>query len=381
MNTQRNTTCRHYRGDRPCIWNKQDGSECSSCSHADTITERILIVKLDAIGDVLRSTCILPKLKAMYPRAFITWLTRSASAPLLSGNPFVDRVWKLDEPETLAHLQVQEWALVINLDNAFPSAALAAQAKAPKIIGFILSPEGIITQTNQAAEEWNAMAVFDRVKKENQRSYQQHMYAICGFEPPIERPVLVPPPRALEEAACLLRRDWLEPGEKLIGLNTGAGGRWPLKMMSANRQAELIHLLLKETHYKIVLLGGPEERERNRFLIEAANSSRVRDAGCDHKLPDFAALVAQCDALICGDTLALHVATALGVPAVVVFCPTSYHEIHDYDGLIAKIRPDDCACFCGYNRDCPWGKDCINTIPIERILVSLEKQWARSSCI
>ncbi len=371
MSEQRNIACRHYRGDRPCRWNKADGSECASCRHADPVTERILIVKLDATGDVLRSTVILPKLKAAHPAARITWLTRALSAPLLENNPHVDEVWLLDEPETQARLSVQAWDLVINLDNAFPSSALAAQAKAAQKIGFVLSPEGIITPTNAAAEAWITLASFDRLKRENTRSYQEHMYAICGFEPPIERPVLVPGEARLKAARAAVREGWVADGGKLVGLNTGAGGRWPLKMMSEKRQAELLQLILARTAWNVLLLGGPGEGARNARLMAAAGSPRVRDAGCEHPLLDFAARLAQCDALVCGDTLALHMAAALGVPAVTVFCPTSLAEIHPYDGLIARLRPDDCACFCGYNRDCPWGKDCVDLIPLETILREL----------
>ncbi len=378
MSPDRNIACRHYRGDRPCRWNKADGSQCPSCAHAEPIGLRVLIVKLDAIGDVLRSTVILPKLKSAHPDSHITWLTRAASAPLLSGNPHVDEVWLLDDAGTQARLAVQEWDLVINLDNAFTSSALAAQARAPRKIGYVLSPQGAITPTNEAAEAWITLASFDQRKKANTRSYQEHMYAICGFHEPIERPVLVLEEKRRAAARAAVREGWIQPGEVLVGLNTGAGGRWPLKMMSEARQVELVHRLLEDPGRKILLLGGPGEGERNERLAAALVSERVRDAGCEHSLLDFAARVDQCDALICGDTLALHIATARGVPTVVVFCPTSIAEIHAYDGLLAKLRPDDCACFCGYNRDCPWGKDCINTISLPAIALELDKQLGKA---
>lgn len=374
MSLERNTKCRHYRGDKPCRWNKADGSECPGCQHADNADVDILIVKLDAIGDVLRSTVILPKLREKYPHARVTWLTRGMSAPLLSTNPYVDHVWLLEEPETLARLSVQLWQLVINLDNAFPSSALAAMAKSDAKIGFVLSPAGAITPTNAAAEAWITLASFDRLKKANARSYQEHMYAICGFATPIERPVLRLERERAERAKSALRDGWIHAGDRLVGVNTGAGGRWPLKMMSEERQIDLIRRLLENPSRKVLLLGGPGEGERNSRMMAQLKSDKVRDAGCEHSLLDFAARLGQCDALICGDTLALHVATALNVPAVAVFCPTSIAEIHAYDGLIAKIQPDDCACFSGYNRDCPWGKDCINSLSLGAIEQAVTKQ-------
>ena len=65
-----NFSCRYYRAAKPCIFNKQDGSECPTCTHASGFAERILFVKLDAIGDVLRSASLLsdPVLAGIVPR-------------------------------------------------------------------------------------------------------------------------------------------------------------------------------------------------------------------------------------------------------------------------------------------------------------------------
>ena len=47
-----NTACRHFRGSRPCTFNKLDGSECATCRHTSEYRDRILFVKLDAIGEI-----------------------------------------------------------------------------------------------------------------------------------------------------------------------------------------------------------------------------------------------------------------------------------------------------------------------------------------
>src|SRR5262245_65843064 len=85
------TDCRHYRSDRPCAPHKAHGVTCDGCRFHDPIDTRILIVKLDAIGDVLRTTSLLRPLKAKFPRSEVTWLTRSESMDLLLNNPLVDR--------------------------------------------------------------------------------------------------------------------------------------------------------------------------------------------------------------------------------------------------------------------------------------------------
>ena len=80
--------CRFFVGDRPCAWHKLEGQLCT-CRRYERVEERILIVKLDAMGDVLRSTALLPPLAEVHPHAAVTWITKKESVPLLQRNPYV----------------------------------------------------------------------------------------------------------------------------------------------------------------------------------------------------------------------------------------------------------------------------------------------------
>ncbi|HVO76072.1 MAG TPA: hypothetical protein VMT35_18755, partial [Ignavibacteriaceae bacterium] len=76
--------CRFLRGDIPCKPNKLYGVHCvdekgKDCSYYDPIKEKILIIKLGAIGDVIRTTPLLERIKKDYPKAKIFWLTKAPS--------------------------------------------------------------------------------------------------------------------------------------------------------------------------------------------------------------------------------------------------------------------------------------------------------------
>src|SRR5579863_6894607 len=131
------TDCRHYRTDRPCRPHKESGVLCPGCPHYDPVKQKILIVKLDAIGDVLRTTCLLKPLKAKYPKAEITWLTRAASAGVLQHNPLIDRILTL-ESDAHVYLHTKRYDVVVNPDTSETSARLATLAKAKKKFGFVL---------------------------------------------------------------------------------------------------------------------------------------------------------------------------------------------------------------------------------------------------
>ena len=73
------------------------------------------------------------------------------------------------------------------------------------------------------------------------------------------------------------------------------------------------------------------------------------------------ALLGEADVLLCGDTLALHIASAIGLPTVAVFGPTSQAEIADFDGLISKTWTDRLDCLCCYG-DCDKTANCMSLL-------------------
>ena len=72
------TDCRHFRSERPCAPHKLRGKICPTCDEYDPTASRVLVVKLGAMGDVLRTTSILRGLKNKF-LAPIVWVTRPES--------------------------------------------------------------------------------------------------------------------------------------------------------------------------------------------------------------------------------------------------------------------------------------------------------------
>ena len=355
------TDCRHYRTDRPCRPHKESGVRCPGCSHYDPLKTRVLVVKLDAIGDVLRTTCLLKPLKAKYPRAEITWLTRAASAGVLQNNPFIDRLLVL-EGDALVYLQTKRFDVVVNPDTSEPSARLATLAQGKRKFGFVLDKAEHLKPLNAAAHDWYLMGLDDAKKKANPRSYQSIVMDICEL-PAGEHPILW----SVSEEERAFAAEFLQKAgidrrrHRVLGFNTGAGGRWTWKKWTLEGYAELARSLLAEDPgLRILLYGGPEETARNEEL-RRTDPSRILDAGSRNSLRQFGALVELCDVMVTGDTLGLHVATALGKKVVCLFGPTSSHEIETY-GLIEKISPVGMDCLCCYLPDCTVRPACMQRI-------------------
>jgi heptosyltransferase-2 len=363
--------CRFFVGDRPCAWHKSTGVLCP-CDHYQKVEERVLIIKLDAMGDVLRTTALLPGLAEVHPRASIVWITRREARPLLERNPYITEIIEYGE-DALLQLRVRTFDRVINLDAGKTSAALAAAANGVRKDGFVLDPRGYVEATNQAARRWLAMGVFDDLKRQGTMTYQDMMADIVGISGRPHRYVLQLTEDECETGRAHLEKLGVDLSRPLIGLNTGAGRRWELKQWREEGYLELIARIAKRWPTQFVLLGGPEERERHHRLASRSSVPLI-DAGCDNPVRHFASLVGACDIVITGDTLAMHLSLALGRRTIVLFGPTSAAEIEMY-GLGEKIVPQ-MDCLSCYKSTCDFVPNCMDLITTDMVEAAVMRQWA-----
>lgn len=357
--------CRYFPGDRPCIYNKTEGAMCDACSHYSVAAVRILIIKLDAVGDVLRTTSILHGLKEKYPHSEIVWITRQSALPLFENNSLVDSVRAYEATETILSSTIEEFDIVISLDAASESAVLASRVAANTKLGYGLDNRGNVYPFNDEAVAWFEMGAFDQLKKENARSYQDIMLSICRLSSGKKNIVLELSKKEIEVSEQFAHKRKLNRAKVVIGLNTGASGRWQFKQWTLEGFRGLIKLLLKETDATVLLYGGPFERNRN-IQLAKLHRTRVISTGTENSLREFFGLITLCDIFITGDTLALHAATALNKRIIALFGPTSAAEIDTYNGQITKVQAD-LDCLVCYKPRCDFDPNCMNSITPARM--------------
>jgi heptosyltransferase-2 len=132
--------------------------------------------------------------------------------------------------------------------------------------------------------------------------------------------------------------------------------------------------------FDLILLGGERERLHHAALMEAASNhgaGNVRDAGTGNSLEDFFAIVERCNIVLTADSLALHVAVALGRPVVAWFGPTCEKEI-DLFGLGEKLVTDFPCSPC-YLKSCPKDVFCLGELTAREVLVATRRVLAGAS--
>jgi heptosyltransferase-2 len=356
--------CRFFKGEIPCKPHKVYGVHCTdaegrTCAHYDPIQKRILIIKLGAIGDVIRTTPLLRKLKEVYPSSEIWWLTHT---PEILPPSMVDRPLPFDTRSLLA-VETTPFDLVYNLDKEREACAVLESVQAAEKRGFGLNPYGECRPLNREAEHRWLIGLFDDLNRKNQKTYQEQIFTICGFEFRGEKYVLEK--RLESRFAAHVDRDRIA-----IGICTGAGSRWQYKKWHQEGFAELIRMLrTRLTESEIVLLGGPDEDETNRYL-QSRFPGEVKYFGT-MSLPEYIALLDLCTVIVTGDSLPLHLAIGLEKKVVAYFGPTPYSEIELYG--MGRIVHADLPCLGCFKQQCDFTTNCMNSITPEQMFQAIQE--------
>jgi heptosyltransferase-2 len=270
---------------------------------------RILVVRYSALGDVVLATSVLEPLLARFPGAAVEWVTDPAYAPLLTGLPGMAAVHGLDrDGPALVELRERlrrRFDLAIDLQNKVRS-ALLVRAAAPRRLRFRRRTTGRALLTLLGSDP------------PLQRAHATTLYAealaplgITGPGP--LRIHLSPTARAL--AADALQR----VRRPCVAIAPGA--RWATKLWPAERFAEVADLLALQGA-SIVLAGGPGDRDAFAAVRAAARAPIAADLS-PLPIDALAAALARVDLLVACDSGPVHLAAAVGTPALALFGPTS----------------------------------------------------------
>ena len=352
------TDCRFFRGDVPCKPHKLHGVHCvdangTGCTYYEKLTSNILIIKLGALGDVIRTTPLLHRLKREYPDARIWWVTLSPEiVPKL-----VDVVLPLNA-EHFPSFQATKFDIIYNLDKDREACGLMASLHADIKKGYTLV-NGKPSPIDDDAVHKFLTGTFDDLNKANTKSYTEEIFEICGFKFEGEKYIL-----DLDNSGYTWK---LPKNKKIVGLNTGCGGRWVSRLWAEKNWIALAKKL-KKAGYAPLLLGGEQEHEKNARI---AKKSGALYPG-HFPLKQFMSLVDRCDLVVTAVTMAMHITIGLNKKIVLFNNIFNRNEFELY-GLGEILEPEfDCPCY--FAPVCP--NDCMQYIYVDRVFKTVKKLLA-----
>ena len=321
---------------------------------------RIAIVKLSALGDVIHALPVARALRRRFPDAALTWIVETRARPLLRDHPDLDRVIPVDtrrwrrlawRPRSAARLlrdlrrlrsrmRRGRFDIALDLQGLAKSGVLTRLTGAPMRIGFARSHSrelSWLAVTHPVAPPPSAAHVVDQYLS---------LLAPLGIERVTPEFHVPARPEADKVIDGFLREHGVKPGERLVALNPGAGRpnkQWPIEHFWS-----LAQRLGGEAEARVLLLWGPGEIDLARRIGEGLATRPLLAPPTD--LDHLTALLRRVSLIVAADTGPLHLAAAVGTPALGLYGPTraerngpygpNGHALQSPDRTMAELRPE-----------------------------------------
>jgi lipopolysaccharide heptosyltransferase I len=325
--------------------------------------ERILIVRMSALGDIVHALPVLSALHQAFPGVQVDWLTETAYNGILD---FVEGVTTrlVVRPGYRRALQVmrsRRYDAALDLQGLLKSAVAARLSGATRVVGF----ETRVLRERAAAWFYSETASIEpdaHIVRKNLA-----ILAALGVNAPaIQFPLRVPASAVAERVA----------GEAPAGfalLNPGAA--WPNKRWHPARFGEIAAQLRGRFGLPSYVLWGPSEAALADAVVTASNGAALRAP--QTTLGDVLALSQRAALLVSGDTGPLHLAAAIGTPIVGLYGPTWPERNGPWDSA-DEVVSQAASCVCHHKRACLTGRMCINDIQVSDVFAAVERRLARA---
>ena len=358
------------------------GDRGSLARPASRDPQRILIVRLSALGDVVHVLPMLDALRAARPDAHIGWVVEEKAADLLRDHPQIDRLWVLPRARVAEHLRRFElvaavralWSffralravryeLALDCQSNLRSSLATWLSAAPRRVGFAagFAKEGAQRLHTQSVEPRPGHVL----------KVERYLELLRALDLPVERPrprVALPVELRTRAGAAMAA---LGPGPAVL-IHPGVSGRGSIKRWDPARFGAVARELA-EAGARCLVSWGPGEREQAERVV-AASEGAARLGPETGSLRELAALLAAADLVIACDTGPLHLAAALGVPVVGLYGPKDpavYAPWQARTGAPAPVvrRPVPCSP-CNANRCALSEVICMPAIEVDDVVAA-----------
>ncbi len=365
--------------------------------YAREAVRRILVVRLDEIGDQVLTSPFLRELRRLFPQARITLVVKPAVVNLVERCPYVDEVLAFDAGirQRFGHLKrfARAWRFAGPLrGRRFDLAALprwdadyyhalplAYLTGARWRVGFSERVLAEKRRHDRGADRLLTCAVDERgVRHEVER--HRALIRRLGGDVAADRLELWLDAQDHAAADALLRAQGWQPGGLLIGVGP-AGGSSELKQWPLERFIAVIAWLREHYGAQVVLVGGPGEEALGRRLAGALPFP-VIDTIAKTTLRQMAAILARTRLYLGNDTGPLHIAAAAGVPVVAIFGPSCRHRFGPWSEqavVLQHLLPcHPCAAHDEHDVRCPActrrAAECLRDVTVADVQAAIAAQ-------
>ena len=368
--------CKKYSGYKPC-YSYKDCLEngCQNENDETKIGTKILIISLDALGNVLDNTPILHAIKRKWPVSTIHWITMPNAEKILMNNALIEKVFTWTDEQRMIVRNIK-YDYVMNADKSDYACAFANEINAENKLGFLLNEDGKIIPANKSAMYSYVMGNNDKLKfRENTRSGVDIIHEVFELDYKRDPYVFNLTNEENEFIENYKKEINYNPAKTYVGFNTGCSILFPNKKMTVEQHVKLISEMIKDDNLQVVLLGGREDTERNEQIFNSFSEpdmGKIINTPTTMGLRRGACFMNLADIVITGDSFGMHMAIGLQKYVIAWFGLSCAAEIELYDRG-EKLVPADLECSPCWKKVCPFNLECIQMIDLKKIIYLTKK--------
>jgi heptosyltransferase-1 len=330
---------------------------------------RVLLVRLGALGDLVHAIPVAAALRRAFPAARIDWLVSGKHRAILDLVPVIDRRLVIDRTflDAVRELRRSRYDVAIDLQGLVKSAMLARSSGAGRVLGFASSylRERLARPLYTEVYDPGCDGLYDPRET-------RHVVEInLGLLQPLGISHVVPefPIEQIDSAVAREVHD--RTGGQYALLNPGA--QWPNKRWPPSRLGRVAAVLRERHGMMSVVLWGDGERELADEVVGHAEGAAF--ASPRASIADLVALSRGARLMVSGDTGPAHIAAAVRTPIVGLFGPTRPSRNGPWSPTDVTVSRAD-VCRCHHLRQCRLNTMCLLDIEVDEVADAVERRLA-----
>lgn len=326
--------------------------------------ERILLVRLSSLGDIIHTVPVAAALRENLPAARIDWLIDDKFSEILGAIPVIDRRVAINL-RTLAgvvrEIRAADYSCVVDVQGLYRSALIARATGARRIVGF----------SKDSLREKGARVFYSETQDPGEARHRIHknlsLLRAFGIEHATPRF-----PFITEKSDMLMRiRDSLGVAAHKGFAVLCPGSSWPHKRWPAQRFGRLAFYLRERHGLATAVLRGRNEEDLAQE-VTGASSGAARIAPRT-SLRDVIAVMQEASIVISGDSGPMHIAAAVSTPVVALHGPTDPRQNGPWsprDEVVSRFA----SCLCQYRRQCTAQSMCMEAITEQEVFAAVDRR-------
>jgi len=327
--------------------------------------QKILIIRLSAIGDVVRTLPVLRALRVKFPLSYIAWVVEESAQDILQGHPDLDRLFvfrrgKLSKGifnirnvlhslkevmDFLREIRKEHFDMVLDFHGIFKSGVIGFLSGTPLRVGF---SRRYSKECNHLFNNYHIHLTTDAISRIERNL---NFISFLGVESDALEPVIPITNEDRHYIDNFFKEKELSGHTPLIAIHPGTSRKTAYKRWAISYYAALADMLKERLHATIVWTWGPGELETAEVIAKRMNYEST--IACEtSNLRQLAEIFRRSHLFIGSDSGPMHIASFVKTPVVVIYGPTDPVVNAPYKKNPHSILRKDLECSPCRKRNC-----------------------------